>query len=64
MNLEGNQGEEKSKQQYLSLDRVNYLVVDEADLMLDISFLLSPFCSFIPPWIQRTVEFDGLFESS
>lgn len=26
------------KQQYLSLDKVEYIVVDEADLMLDISF--------------------------
>ena len=64
MNLEGNSEEETSKQQHLSLDRVNYLVVDEADLMLDISSLLSSFCSFIPPWIQRTVKSDVLFDSS
>ena len=28
------------KQQYLSLDKVEYIVVDEADLMLDISFFI------------------------
>ena len=27
------------KQQYLSLDKVEYIVVDEADLMLDISLI-------------------------
>lgn len=46
MNLEVSSEEEKKpKQQYLSLDRVNYLVVDEADLMLDISSLP---LSFLP----------------
>ena len=50
MNLEVNQEEDASKQPYLKLDRVNYLVVDEADLMLDISSLLSSYSSFILPW--------------
>lgn len=50
MNLEVNQEEDASKQQHLKLDRVNYLVVDEADLMLDISSLLSSYSSFILPW--------------
>ena len=32
--------EEVQGTQYLSLDRIQYIVVDEADRMLDISFLI------------------------
>lgn len=32
--------EEEQGTQYLSLDRIQYIVVDEADRMLDISFLI------------------------
>lgn len=37
--------------QYLSLDRINYIVVDEADRMLDISFVSAHHASFILPRI-------------
>lgn len=53
------EGEEKEQGiQYLSLDRIQYIVVDEADRMLDISFLfLSLFYTFlIILRFQRTIK--------
>ena len=53
------EGEEKEQGiQYLSLDRIQYIIVDEADRMLDISFLfLSLFYTFlIILRFQRTIK--------
>lgn len=49
-------GEEEKAIQYLSLDRVQYIVVDEADRMLDISFHQSTRSSFTELGFQRTTQ--------
>ena len=41
----------------MALDRVSYLVIDEADRMLDISWMKS-MRSFTLPGFQRTVKCD------
>lgn len=48
--------EEEKAIQYLSLDRVQYIVVDEADRMLDISFHQIIISSFIQLGFQRTTQ--------
>lgn len=50
------QAEEEKSIQYLSLDRVQYIVVDEADRMLDISFHQIIISSFIVLGFQRTTQ--------
>lgn len=49
--------EEEPGVQYMALDRVSYLVIDEADRMLDISWMKSR-RSFTLPGFQRTVKCD------
>ena len=50
--------EEEEGKQYLSLDSINYIVIDEADRMLDISLLYpnTITLSFTSPWFQRAAE--------
>lgn len=43
---EGEEEEQEQGIQYLSLDQIQYIVVDEADRMLDISFPTSSSISF------------------
>lgn len=50
LNLQQSETDTDSGRQFLALDRVSYLVIDEADRMLDISFssLSIALASFTP----------------
>lgn len=46
--------EEEKDVQTLSLDRINYIVVDEADRMLDISLLTQSLSLLYPTWVLKS----------